>query len=62
MMIEMCKHYTTTGYPYFKPRCKKGRFASLRCHSKNISCPYYEGEVIKEGETVRDEYKGILWD
>ena len=40
--IEMCKFYTTTGYPTFKPRCEKGLWASLRCHSENKKCPKYE--------------------
>lgn len=39
-MIEMCYFYTTTGYPQFKPRCKVGLRASLKCHSKN-NCPAY---------------------
>jgi len=47
-MIEMCNHYTTTGYPNFKPRCKAGLRASLKCHSKN-SCPMYS---VATGEHI----------
>jgi len=40
-MIELCSHYTTTKYPYFKPRCKLGLFASLKCHNKESKCKKY---------------------
>ena len=40
-IIELCKYYTTTGYPYFHPVCLKGLRASLRCHSFRWSCPNY---------------------
>ena len=40
-MIELCYHYTTTGYPTFKPRCKLGHWASLKCHSRYCKCPKY---------------------
>ena len=45
--LVMCNYYTTTGYPHFKPRCKKGRFASLKCHSENI-CPLYVPRETKK--------------
>ena len=40
-MIELCYHYTTTGYPTFKPRCKLRLWASLKCHSRYCKCPRY---------------------
>ena len=41
-MIEMCKHYTTTEHPNFKPKCKKGNWARLKCHSVRKDCKDYE--------------------
>lgn len=41
-MIEMCIWYNTTGWPLFKPVCKKGVRASLKCHSERKDCPYYK--------------------
>lgn len=37
----MCKQYTTTEFPDFKPKCKLGHKASLRCHSENKFCMDY---------------------
>lgn len=55
-MIELCNHYTTTGYPNFKPRCKVGLRASLKCHSKN-SCPMYSVDAGKHIDIiVLDEF------
>jgi len=42
MVIEMCKSYTTTGYPLFKPKCKQSYRAGLKCHVVYKSCPGYE--------------------
>jgi len=50
-MIEMCSHYTTTGYPNFKPRCEVGLRASLKCHSVRKDCPYYT--THESGKEVR---------
>lgn len=47
-MIELCSHYTTTGYPTFKPRCKVGLKAGLKCHSRKCKCPKYK--VTDSGE------------
>ena len=41
-MIELCKHYMTTGFPDYRPMCPFGRKASLKCHKKNPDCPQYE--------------------
>jgi len=52
-MIEMCIYYTTSGHPNFKPRCKLGLQASLRCHSAKaarMSCPHYIGSNSPEEE------------
>jgi len=40
--IDMCKFYTTSMYPSFKPKCLKHRKASLKCHSKRLDCPEYK--------------------
>ncbi len=40
--IPMCKWYTTTGYPTFKPKCQKGLFAKLKCHDKYNACNSYK--------------------
>jgi len=40
-MIEQCEYYSTTGYPMFKPLCKLGHRASLKCHAKKIDCKDY---------------------
>jgi len=41
-VIELCDFYTTTGYPNFKPKCLKGRRASLKCHKRECKCPEYK--------------------
>jgi len=41
-LITMCKYYSTSGYPSFKPRCSLGHFAKLACHSENRDCKHYE--------------------
>ena len=43
--IELCKHYTTTGYPTFKPLCKLNYKASLQCHSIRKDCKDYKESV-----------------
>ena len=43
--IELCKAYTTTGYPGFKPLCKLGYKASLKCHSEQKDCKGYEPSI-----------------
>jgi hypothetical protein len=40
--IPMCKWYTTTKYPTFKPKCQKGLFAKLKCHDQYNTCDSYE--------------------
>lgn len=40
-MIEMCKHYRTTGWPLMSPVCIKGYIAGLKCHSYRWTCPDY---------------------
>lgn len=40
--IPLCIHYDTAGYPNFKPVCKLGFRASLKCHSKNLWCAQYK--------------------
>ena len=40
-MIELCKHYMTTGFPRFRPVCLKLHLACRECHSKN-GCIDYE--------------------
>lgn len=47
-MIEMCRYYTTSGYPSFKPLCKKGHRASLKCHSINYACLDYMPSTVDE--------------
>ena len=54
-MIEMCCNYTTTGYPNFKPRCRAGFKASLKCHSKN-DCPKYSTTAGSICMAVLDEF------
>ena len=52
--LAMCKYYTTTGYPAFKPKCQKDLFASLKCHEKNEECSQYE-----PSETSIRQFTGI---
>ena len=40
--IALCKNYTTTGHPDFKPLCRWGFRASLKCHSERKDCKRYE--------------------
>lgn len=41
--LEMCDAYTTSGYPNFKPDCRLGYRASLKCHSIiGKHCPGYK--------------------
>lgn len=39
--IELCKHFTTNGYPNFRPVCKVGYKASLKCHRIRKDCKDY---------------------
>ncbi len=41
--VEMCKNYTTSGFPRFKPKCKFSwaLAAGLHCHSSSTHCEYY---------------------
>lgn len=64
-MIELCKHYTTSGYPVFRPECVLGHRAGLWCHCATRAhlCGKYEpheapeagqdgegpGKAVKEG-------------
>lgn len=48
--LPMCAHYTTTGYPNFKPKCTEGLFASLKCHEKRKDCPEYKPSLTGERE------------
>ena len=43
--IDLCFHYTTTGYPDFKPVCKLSKRASLKCHSARQDCKEYKPSV-----------------
>ncbi len=57
-MLEMCRHYSTTGHPNFKPLCKLGRWANLKCHSERKDCPLYQhGEMRRE---VKGQWKQLL--
>jgi hypothetical protein len=53
-IVELCKHYTTTGYPTFYPKCEFGFRAGLRCHSAvtGRACRKYEPAVGGEDETT----------
>lgn len=42
IIVPICIHYTTTGYPTFKPRCKLGKWAGLKCHDVNKDCVGYK--------------------
>lgn len=53
--MDMCSNYTTTGYPTFKPRCRAGLMASLKCHSKN-DCPKYNVVSGSISTILLDEY------
>jgi len=48
---EMCKFYTTTGYPQFKAKCLKGLWASLKCHSNNEKCSEYKPSEMPNGRS-----------
>ena len=56
-MNELCKHYISTGFPRFRPWCRKGREPTMVCHSQN-ECPdygpceggYYPGKRKKEAK------------
>jgi hypothetical protein len=52
-MNELCKHYMSTGFPRFKPWCRKDREPTMTCHSQN-ECPDY---VPCEGGYYRDARK-----
>jgi len=43
MKVEMCKWYEWSS----GPTCKKGRRASIKCHSKRPGCPDYEESESK---------------
>ena len=45
--VDMCIHYTTTGWPGYKPKCPEGLDANLKCHSKRADCPKYEPSAKK---------------
>lgn len=40
-VVVMCKNYTTSGWPRFKPVCLKGLRAALKCHDK-CGCLQYK--------------------
>ncbi len=46
--IQLCIHYDTTGWPRFKPVCKLGYHASLKCHAKHFDhpCGRYASEEV----------------
>jgi len=55
MKIDLCEYYTTTEYPNFKPKCRLGRWASLKCHRFDCKCPNYKtgenkGEIMDVDE------------
>ena len=52
-MLDMCQFYTTTGFPTFKPLCKLGKQAGLKCHSKRTDCKQY-----KESEYTEEKKNG----
>jgi len=54
-LIELCKHYTTAGHPYFRPKCLKGHRASLRCHIFNWQCFDYRPSSMPYGFKKKEE-------
>ncbi len=45
-MIELCIHYTTSGYPSFKPICEQKHRAGSWCHKDDA--PHYCCEYTKQ--------------
>jgi len=52
--INICRFFTTEGYPHFKPICLKGLYASIKCHDNSDNCPQY-----KSSETADRRVTGI---
>ena len=42
--IDVCKFWTTGGYPKFTPRCLKGLYASINCHDNKWNCKQYKAD------------------
>ncbi len=49
-MIELCRNYTTSGHPHFKPVCSLGYRAGLWCHAydKLHHCGRYSIELVPQ--------------
>lgn len=57
-MIEMCRFYSTSGYPDFKPKCLAGdsfhvytRRPGLKCHKRRLECLLYQPSEERNEET-----------
>ena len=48
--IELCPHYTTSGYPNFRPMCRWRHKAGLWCHKEDAPhhCGRYACQLIAD--------------
>lgn len=48
VIIDLCEYYDVCNLPFFKPVCKKGHKANLKCHSQRKDCSDYIPSVVFE--------------